>query len=204
MGTEMETAIAERKKAKEEQMEKLSSEIENCKKCKLWKTRNKPLVGDGPINAKILFVGESPGYNEDLQGKAFVGEAGKILDKLLALINLKRDEMYITNVLKCHPPKNHSPTRDEIDSCIQYLYRQINIINPEVIITLGKYASREVFANFNLEFSMISKEHGRVFESKAGDRKIKIISLYHPAVACYHNEMLDTIKEDFRKLKDAI
>ena len=189
------------KKSKEEEMEALNLEIKNCKKCSLWETRNKPLVGDGSINAKILFVGESPGYNEDKIGKAFVGEAGKVLDQLFNIANLKRSEIYITNVLKCHPPKNHNPNRQEIDSCIQYLHRQIKTIKPKIIITLGKYASQEVFADFNLEFSRISEMHGRIFETETSNRKIKIIPLYHPAVACYHNEMFDMLKEDFRKLK---
>jgi len=139
-----------------------------------------------------------------LQGKAFVGEAGKILDQLLGLIDLKREDIYITNVLKCHPPKNHNPSRQEIDSCIQYLHKQIKIIKPKIIITLGKYASEEVFIDFNLKFSRISKEHGKVFEAETGFGKIKIIPLYHPAVACYHNEMLGVLKNDFKKLKSII
>ena len=185
-------------------MEELSKEINNCKKCKLYETRNKPLVGDGSVDANILVVGESPGYNEDLVGKAFVGETGKILDQLLSLINLKRNEIYITNILKCHPPKNHSPNRQEIDSCIPYLYRQINIIKPKIIITLGKYASKEIFAKFNLEFLSISELHGKMFELNAAFGKIKVIPLYHPAVVCYHNEMLNVLREDFKKLGDII
>ena len=183
-----------------EDLKKIEQEVRNCKKCGLWRTRNKPLVGDGPVNAEILVVGESPGYYEDLEGKAFVGEAGKILDQLLRLINLKRDEIYITNILKCHPPKNHNPGRHEIDSCINYLYKQINIIKPKIIITLGKYASKEVFEKFNLQFSRISELHGKVFEAETNFGKVKIIPLYHPAVACYHNDMLNVIKDDFRKL----
>ena len=130
----------QQKESKKQFMESLSIEINNCKKCDLWKTRNKPLVGDGSINAEILVIGESPGYYEDLQGKAFVGEAGKILDNLLGLVNLKRKGIYITNVLKCHPPRNHNPNRQEIDSCIGYLYKQIDIIKPKIILTLGKFA----------------------------------------------------------------
>ena len=191
-------------KSKIELTDELSTEINNCKKCELWKTRNKPLVGDGSVDVKILVVGESPGYNEDLAGKAFVGEAGKVLDQLLGLANLRRDKVYITNILKCHPPKNHNPNRDEINSCTGYLDRQIRTIKPRIIITLGKYASKEIFAKFNLQFSRISELHGKVFEVEIGFGKIKIIPLYHPAVACYHNEMIDMLKEDFRKLKDIL
>lgn len=187
-----------------EDMKKIEKEIKNCKKCELWKTRNKPLVGDGSVDADILVIGESPGYYEDLKNKAFVGEAGKILDQLLNLINLKRDEIYITNILKCHPPKNHNPSRHEIDSCSNYLYRQINIIKPKIIMTLGKYASKELFVRFNLEFSKISELHGKVFEAETNFGKVKIIPLYHPAVACYNNEMIGVLKDDFRKLRNII
>ena len=191
-------------KSKDKLMEELSIDVDSCKKCELWKTRNKPLVGDGSVNANIAVIGESPGYNEDIQGRAFVGEAGKVLDKLLGLINLKRDEIYITNILKCHPPKNHNPNRQEINSCIGYLHKQISIIRPKVIITLGKFASREIFIKYNLPFTRISDVRGKVFEVKSLFGRIKIIPLYHPAVACYHNEMIDILKEDFIKLGNLI
>jgi len=194
----------QQKESKKQLMESLSTEINNCKKCDLWKIRSKPLVGDGSINAEILVIGESPGYYEDLQGRAFVGEAGKILDKLLNLIKLERKDIYITNVLKCHPPRNHNPNRHEIDSCIPYLYRQIDIIKPRIILSLGKFASKEIFDKFNLEFSRISELHGKIYEAETSFGTVKIIPLYHPAVACYHNEMLDVLKEDFMKLKSII
>lgn len=196
--------MEEESKSKEDLMKELSIVINNCKKCELWKTRNKPLVGDGSVDAKILVIGESPGHNEDIQGKAFVGEAGKILDQLLNSINLKRDEIYITNILKCHPPKNHNPTGKEIDSCVEYLRRQIEIIKPEVIISLGKYSSKELFSEFNLNFSMISELHGNIFEVEKQFRKIKLVPMYHPAVACYRQEMLDILKEDFKRIGEVI
>ena len=189
---------------KNSKIKKLGAEILNCRKCELWKTRNKPLVGDGSINAQILMVGESPGYHEDIIGKAFVGEAGKVLDQSLEVIDLKREQIYITNVLKCHPPKNHNPNRQQIDSCIGYLYRQIEIIKPKIIMSLGKFASKEMFAKFNLDFTRISELHGKIFEIETDFGKIKIIPLYHPAVACYHNEMIEVIKEDFMKIRDEL
>ena len=152
--------MEEQKESKEQLMESLSIEINNCKKCDLWKTRNKPLVGDGSVKSKILVIGESPGYYEDLQGKAFVGEAGKILDSLLDLVNLKRKDIYITNVLKCHPPRNHNPNRQEIDSCIGYLYKQIEIIKPRIILTLGKFASKEILvelANYMVKYMKLKQ-----------------------------------------------
>ncbi len=185
-------------------MNSLAEEIKECKKCDLYKTRNKPLVGDGSGDVEILVIGESPGYYEDLQGRAFVGESGKILDQLLDLVNLKRKDIYITNVLKCRPPRNHNPNRQEIDACVGYLHRQIEIIKPKIILTLGKFASKEIFVRFKLDFSRISEIHGRLFEAETSFGKIKIIPLYHPAVACYHNEMLDVLKEDFLKLSSLI
>jgi DNA polymerase len=193
-----------RKEAKKQAMESLGNQINACKKCDLWKTRNKPLVGDGSVGAGILVVGESPGYYEDLKGKAFVGEAGRVLDILLDLTGLGRKDIYITNVLKCHPPRNHNPNRQEIDACIGYLHSQIEIIKPRIILTLGKFASKEIFEKFNLRFSRISELHGKVFDAKTSFGNIKIIPLYHPAVACYHDEMLDVLKKDFLKLKKEV
>lgn len=196
--------IKKQLESKKELMRKLSSDINNCEKCSLYKTRNKPLIGGGPIDVNIMIVGESPGYYEDLKNKAFVGEAGKILDKLLSLIQLGRDKVYITNILKCHPPKDQNPSRHEIDSCIEYLHKQIDIIEPKIIVTLGKFASREVFTRFNLEFSRISELHGKMFTVKTLFSEIKIIPLYHPAVACYHKEMFNVLKKDFMNLKQAV
>lgn len=190
--------------SKNEGMERLAHEIINCRKCDLWKTRNKPLVGDGFISSDMMIIGESPGYNEDIMGRAFVGEAGKVLDQLLDIIGLKRGDVYITNILKCHPPRNHNPNRKEIDSCIGYLYKQIDIIRPKIIITLGKFASREIFHKYDLPFTKISEIKGRPFEAKASYGSIKILPLYHPAVACYHAEMIDVLKEDIAKVKDCL
>ena len=150
----------------------------------------------------LLVIGESPGYHEDQQGRAFVGEAGNVLDQLLNLVGLKRSDIYITNILKCHPPRNHNPNRTEIDACIDYLHRQIKLIKPKIIITLGKYASREIFAKYDLTFSRISNLHGNVYAAETSFGKVKVIPMYHPAVACYHDEMLDTLKKDFAGLRD--
>ncbi|MCK5282131.1 MAG: uracil-DNA glycosylase [Nanoarchaeota archaeon] len=189
---------------KEQAMQELSKQINSCEKCELYKTRNKPLVGDGSANAKILAIGESPGYYEDIENKAFAGEAGKILNQLLDSIGLKRSDIYITNVLKCHPPRNHNPNRQEIDSCISYLHKQIDIMKPKLIITLGKFASREIFAKYNLEFTRISEIRGKVFEIETLESRLKIIPLLHPAVACYHSEMINVLKDDFKKLGNVL
>ncbi len=189
-------------KSKEESMSELKKEIENCRKCDLFKTRRNPLVGDGSIYSRVMLVGESPGYYEDIQNKAFVGEAGKILDVLL--VDLKREDIYITNVLKCHPPRNHNPNRQEIDSCIGYLYRQMGIIKPKIIVSLGKYATDEIFKKFGLPFSRISELHGKMFHANAEFGKIIIFPSFHPAVACYRSEMIDILKRDFKRLRGLI
>ncbi len=182
-------------------MEQIIQEINNCKKCELWKTRNKPLVGDGSLKAKIMFIGEAPGYYEDLQGRAFAGEAGKIFDKLLESINLRREEIYITNVLKCKLPKNRKPKREEIERCVPYLDRQIEIIKPKVIIPLGKFAAVYILKKYGIKEESIAQVHGKVFEVNNLLDKVKIIPLYHPAVVCYHEEMFEILKDDFKVLE---
>ena len=142
-------------------------------------------------------IGEAPGYHEDLQKKAFVGNAGKFLDQLLKNVNLSRDDIYITNILKCHPPNNRDPQRSEIQACIGFLYKQIKIIKPKIILTLGKYASLEIFSKVFLHFSKISDMHGKIFEIKASYGFVKIIPLYHPSTACYNIKMYDILKKDF-------
>ena len=177
----------------------LTKEIALCQKCPLWRTRNKPLVGDGCLDVKIVMIGEAPGYYEDLEGKAFIGQAGKVLDRLLENVGLSRKELYITNILKCHPPQNHDPNPAEIKACSSYLYRQLKIIQPEIIITLGRYASQEIFFKTHLPFSKISELHGQIFEIKASYGPVKIIPFYHPSAACYNASMFETLKKDFEK-----
>jgi len=191
-----------KKRSKQGLIDELSEQVKNCKKCELWKTRNKSIVGDGNINADVMIVGESPGYNEDVQGKAFVGAAGNVLNHLLSLVGLKRGEIYITNVLKCHPPRNHSPSKKEIGSCIPFLKKQIEIIKPRIIFCLGKFASNEIFNMFNVKFTQISELHGQVFEANAFFGKLKLIPLFHPAVACYRNYMLETLENDFKGISN--
>lgn len=189
---------------KQKQINQLTSQIQNCQKCPLYKTRNQPLVGDGSINSQILIIGEAPGYYENLSGKAFQGSSGKIFDQLLNLINLKREDVYIANVLKCHPPKNHNPRPEEIKACINYLYQQIKIIKPKIILTLGKFASENIFEKCHLKFSKITQMHGQIFKIKTSYGNTKIVPLYHPARACYNNNMQSILKKDFLKIKNLI
>ena len=183
--------------SRDDMLAELSKEIITCKRCPLHLTRNKPLVGEGTTNVNIMMIGEAPGYNEDLQGKAFIGKAGAILDKLLSHINLSREDIYITNILKCHPPQNHNPTTEEINGCVEYLYSQIKIICPKIIVTLGKFASQAIFSKVFLPFSKISEMHGEIFEITASYGQVKILPHYHPSAACYNISMFDTLKYDF-------
>jgi len=154
-------------------MDKIKKQILNCKKCALWKTRKNPVVGEGNEKAKIVFCGEAPGRQEDEQGRPFVGRAGKILDELLCSINLKREDVYILNVLKCRPVtedmRNRAPSDEEISACAPYLNQQIYQIRPRVICALGNYAASFIFKRFHIEDRLegISKIHGKVFRLKS-------------------------------------
>ena len=185
-------------------LETLKKEVLSCKKCPLYETKTNYVVGEGNKNAKIMLIGEAPGYNEDQTGRPFCGAAGKVLDELLNSIEIAREEVYITNILKCRPPGNRDPKPEEVKACSPYLDRQIEIIKPKIICSLGNHATSYVFKKFGLndKLSGISKLHGQVFEVSTLFGKIKIIPLYHPAVATYNANMLNTLKEDFKVLKE--
>ena len=189
---------------KQDEISEIANLVEPCKKCDLYKTRNKPVVGEGYLDAKILFIGEAPGRNEDLKGRPFVGRAGEILDELLDSIGIKRKEVFIANILKCRPPNNRNPLQSEIDLCSRYLDRQIEIIKPKVIVTLGNFASSYIFEKFGLKYDKISKIHGKIFKINTIFGKLSVIPLYHPAVAVYNLNTKDTLIKDFKVIKDAI
>lgn len=182
------------------EFEKMKKQAENCKKCDLWKTRTNVVFGDGPTNAEVMLIGEAPGFYEDREGKPFVGRAGKFLDELLKAANLKREEVYITNIVKCRPPNNRDPTDEEIKACYPYLDFQINHIKPRVIIALGRHASRVIFERYNLEFTGISREHGKPREVSTLFGKIKIVPMYHPAAAIYNQSLKGVLIEDFKRV----
>jgi len=182
----------------EKNLKNIKASIENCKKCNLWKTKKNYVIGDGSLKSKILFVGEAPGYNEDLQGRPFVGKAGKILDELLLSIGLGRNDVYIANILKCRPPDNRNPLRAEIKSCTEFLDKQIEIIQPIIISPLGNFACSYIFEKFGLNYDKIGLVHGRIFSVNTLLGKIHIIPLYHPAVATYNPNTKKTLLEDFK------
>lgn len=181
-----------------ERLKKIRDEVLKCKKCSLYKTRTYPVIGQGNHQAEIMFIGEAPGYNEDKSGRPFCGKAGAILDELLNSINLKREDIYITNLLKCRPPNNRDPKEEEIKACSFYLERQIEIIKPKVICTLGRHSTTYIMKKYGLkeQIQPISKIHGKIFLAK----NIKIIPLYHPAVGVYNQNMIKVLKKDFKIL----
>jgi len=190
--------------SKEEDIKKLMLSVENCRKCDLWKTRKKPVFGEGSIDTDILFVGEAPGYNEDLQGRPFVGKAGKILDELLKSIGLRRNDIYIANILKCRPPNNRNPLKTEIDACTENLDKQIEIIQPKIIVSMGNFACSYIFEKFGLKYDKISNVHGKIFQINTIFGNVKIIPMYHPAVATYNPNTKNTLLADFKIIKKAI
>jgi uracil-DNA glycosylase family 4 len=175
----------------EEILKEIAAEVSICAKCDLWKHRTKAVPGEGNPHAKLLFIGEGPGFHEDKQGRPFVGPAGQFLDELLASINLKRADVFITNVVKCRPPENRDPLPAEINACNDYLDRQIAAINPEVIVTLGRYSMAKFFGN-----EKISAIHGR---ARKIDGRI-CIAMYHPAAGLHQASLKDTIRADFKKI----
>ena len=179
-------------------LQELEKEIKKCKKCPLWRTRTNAVPGEGSTRARIMLVGEAPGREEDRQGRPFVGAAGKILDKLLGAIKLKRKEIFISNILHCRPPHNRNPRAIEIKACTPYLNQQIQIIKPKIICTLGNFATSYILEKFDkTKVKGISKIHGKVFNI----RGIKIIPLYHPAAAVYNPRMLNVLLKDFKTIR---
>jgi len=183
----------------DEQLKKIRNEVVNCQQCYLFKTRILPVIGQGSHQAKIVFIGEAPGSNEDKTGIPFCGQSGNILTELLNSIEIKREDVYICNILKCRPPNNRNPQTEEIEACVSYLERQIKIIKPKIVGTLGNYATSYILKKYDLgdQVKGISQIHGKVFEFGT----MKIIPLYHPAVAAYNANMKSILKKDFQILK---
>ncbi|MEF8878990.1 MAG: type-4 uracil-DNA glycosylase [Candidatus Thermoplasmatota archaeon] len=190
--------------SKKEKIDEISNQIKKCRKCPLWKSRTNAVPGDGDYETKILFIGEAPGHREDKKGLPFVGRAGKILDELLDSISLDRKKVYITNIVKCRPPRNRNPLKSEIKVCTPYLDKQLSLINPKIIVTLGNFATRYIFDKFNLDFEKISKTHGETFQIEGLGGTFKIMPVYHPAAATYDPNKKTMFLEDFKKLKEII
>ncbi len=186
------------KKEKIAKLEKLNKEMLACGKCKLREGCRQVVPGEGPATAEIMFIGEGPGAKEDELGRPFVGAAGKFLDEMLATINLKRQDVYIANMVKCRPPGNRDPLPEEKEICWGWLEKQIAIIQPKLIVTLGRHAMEKFFSQ-----QKISQDHGRALRrdfslSETGKQTFYI--LYHPAAALYNGGMREVLIKDFKKI----
>jgi DNA polymerase len=178
------------------ELDVFATEVAGCTKCRLAQGRTQVVFGVGDPKADLMFVGEAPGYHEDQQGKPFVGQAGKLLDDLLAGIGLARDQVYVANVLKCRPPGNRDPQPDEIEACESHLFRQISLIEPKVVATLGNFATRLLSG----KPTGITRVHGAEQETRLGGRRVLLYPLYHPAAALYTPAMLKVLEDDFARL----
>lgn len=176
-------------------LEEIAAEVSACNKCALYHSRKLAVPGEGPASADIMFIGEGPGFHENEQGRPFVGAAGKFLEELLAGIGLKRSDVFITNVVKCRPPGNRDPEPAEIEACRKYLDRQIQIINPKVIVTLGRFSMARYMPN-----AKISAVHGKAVRA---DGRL-VVAMYHPAAALHQPALKSSIQEDFSRLPQLI
>lgn len=200
----MNQTVEERK----ELLRQIKDEVVRLKSSPLYEFRvenkNLPVIGEGSHFAKIMFIGEAPGKNEARTGRPFCGRAGQILDELLLSIGVKRGDVYVTNIVKDRPPQNRDPLPAEIEIYGPFLDRQIDIIQPPIIATLGRYAMGYIMPKFGLEFELesISEIHGKTFDAETGYGSIRVVPLYHPAVAIYNSQTMDVLKEDFKVLNN--
>lgn len=180
----------------EEILKQVAEEVAVCTKCELHYSRKHAVPGEGPAHAELLFIGEGPGFHENEQGRPFVGAAGKFLEELLANIGLRRDQVFITNVVKCRPPSNRDPRPEEVDTCTSlYLDRQVQAINPKVIVTLGRYSMAKYLPN-----GKISDLHGQAIWVKGR----LVIPMYHPAAALHQASLKPVVERDFARLPELI
>ena len=177
------------------ELQVLAAEVARCTRCLLHQGRTKAVPGEGPEDADIMFIGEAPGFHEDQQGRPFVGAAGKFLDELLGSINLKRKDVFIANVIKCRPPGNRDPLPEEMEGCKPFLDRQIELIQPKLVVTLGRFSMARAFPK-----ARISRIHGQ-------PRKIDGVvyyPMYHPAAALHQPSLRRTVEEDMLRIPELI
>jgi uracil-DNA glycosylase len=175
-------------------------EARDCRRCPLAETRTNVVFGAGHADADLMFVGEAPGANEDRMGLPFVGQAGKLLDRLLGEIGLERRQVFIANVLKCRPPGNRDPQPGEIEACQDYLMRQVQLIEPKVVCTLGNFSTKLL----RRDNTGITRLHGSDEVRILGERSVRLYPLYHPAAALYTPSMLEVLRADFSRLPDLL
>jgi len=183
-----------------DELQAYAQAVAGCTRCRLAQGRTQVVFGSGSAHADLMFVGEAPGFHEDRQGVPFVGQAGKLLEQLLAGIGLSRQEVYIANVLKCRPPGNRDPQPDEIEACESHLFRQIELIEPTVVATLGNFATK-LLSGRPLG---ITRVHGQEQQTTIGSRSVLLYPLYHPAAALYTPAMLKVLESDFARLPELL
>jgi DNA polymerase len=192
------------------QLEKITNELQNLTRSPLFEYRQQnnysPVIGEGNLDAAIMFIGEAPGEQEAKSGRPFVGAAGKVLDELLESIGLRRQNVYITNIVKDRPPENRDPTAEEIQLYQPFLLEQLELIQPKVIVALGRFAMDFLLNQFDLpeKGQKIGALHGKVLKAKASYNEVAVVALYHPATAFYNRNLKDTLKQDFQTLKQFI
>ncbi|MFA4890351.1 MAG: uracil-DNA glycosylase [Candidatus Paceibacterota bacterium] len=191
--------------SKKELLENLNKEMLACSKCALRAGCSRVVPGEGSAEAEIMFIGEGPGKKEDELGRPFVGAAGKFLDEMLTSIKLKREDIYIANIVKCRPPENRDPLPEEIEACWPWLLEQIKIIEPKLIVFLGRHSMNRFFPN-----EKISETHGKLLIKNFGlnpngsPKRQHFLALYHPASALYNGGMRETLLKDFKKIPMAL
>jgi len=177
-------------------LKELEEDASQCTKCPLRMSRRQVVFGTGRSKAQVVLIGEAPGYWEDLRGEPFVGAAGKMLNALLELAGLSRDEVYITNVVKCRPPGNREPKEEEIQACSYYLDAQLDIISPKITVMLGNHASVTILGKHGIQFDSMFRSHGKVIEINGRF----FVPMFHPAVALYRPDVKAMVEEDWRRL----
>jgi DNA polymerase len=185
-----------------EELKAVWEQARTCTRCpQLASTRTTVVFGSGNADADLMFVGEAPGANEDKQGLPFVGQAGKLLETLLGEIGLQRSDVFIANLLKCRPPGNRDPLPGEIDACQDYLFRQLELIEPRVVCTLGNFSTKLLRAD---PATGITRLHGREEIRRIGPRNVRLFPLYHPAAALYTRSLLDVLRADFHRIPELL
>jgi DNA polymerase len=184
-----------------ELLDAVASEVVVCVKCPLWKSRKKAVPGVGSPKSRIMFIGEAPGMSEDAKGEPFVGMAGKFLDTLLSQIGFSREQIFITNVVKCRPPRNRQPKTLEIETCTPYLDRQMLTIRPEFVVTLGSHSTAYVFSKAMIPFSSITQARGKLYKAVILGLELTVFPTFHPASALYNPEHKEILEHDFQLLK---
>ena len=190
--------------SKLKRMERVHQDVMGCRRCSLCSEARNPVIGEGNVDSKVVFIGEAPGRKEDELGRPFVGAAGQLLNKLLNSIGLKREDVYIGNVVKCRPPDNRRPTLKELEACTTHIEDQLEIIRPRVIVAMGSSAITYFWSRYNLKQSGIGELHGKYLEVTMPWGQVILFASYHPAAALYNAELEGVLEKDFQALADLL